>query len=80
MRWPIPLSLSYGVVRRFHQAAGRTMVATSALMEELRSRGFKNIVLWSRGVDAGEVIRNRFVSQPLLFRNIHPNNHQFTQS
>lgn len=52
MRWPIPLSLSYGVVRRFHQAASRTMVATSALKKELSSRGFKNIVLWSRGVDA----------------------------
>jgi len=52
MRWPVPLSLSYKVVRRFHQASGRTMVATSSLMGELRSRGFTNIALWSRGVDA----------------------------
>lgn len=52
MRWPVPLSVSYGLVRRFHQAASRTMVATSALKAELESRGFGNIALWSRGVDA----------------------------
>ena len=52
MRWPVPLALSYKVVRRFHNSAGRTMVATTALKEELIQRGFKNIVLWSRGVDA----------------------------
>lgn len=51
MRWPIPLALSYKVVRRFHRAAKRTMVATSALKKELTSRGFTNTVLWSRGVD-----------------------------
>ena len=52
MRWPVPLSLSYSVVRRFHSSAARTMVATTALKDELTGRGFNNIVLWSRGVDA----------------------------
>ncbi len=50
-RWPVPLTLSYRVLRSFHKAAGRTMVATSALMNELQSKGFVNTVLWSRGVD-----------------------------
>jgi len=52
MRWPVPLSVSYRVVRRFHSAAARTMVATTALKNELTERGFNNITLWSRGVDA----------------------------
>ncbi len=51
MRWPVPLSLSYSIVRRFHSAAARTMVATSTLKSELENRGFANTVLWSRGVD-----------------------------
>ena len=52
MRWPVPLSVSYGLIRKFHRAAARTMVATTALKTELETRGFNNIALWSRGVDA----------------------------
>lgn len=52
MRWPVPLSVSYGLIRTFHRAAARTMVATSALKTELENRGFSNISLWSRGVNA----------------------------
>jgi glycosyltransferase involved in cell wall biosynthesis len=51
MRWPVPLSLSYRVLRCFHNAAARTMVATSRLKAELEGRGFSNMALWSRGVD-----------------------------
>lgn len=51
MRWPIPLRLSYKVVKQFHGAAEKTMVATRSLMEELGERGFNNLVHWSRGVD-----------------------------
>lgn len=51
MRLPIPLSLSYALLRRFHRASATTMVATSALMDELHKRGFSNMALWSRGVD-----------------------------
>ena len=51
MRWPIPLRLSYKVVKQFHGAAAKTMVATRSLMEELGERGFTNLVHWSRGVD-----------------------------
>lgn len=51
MRCPIPLGMSYKVVRRFHSRAERTMVATDALKTELQERGFKNLVMWSRGVD-----------------------------
>lgn len=50
-RVPIPLALSYAHLRRFHSAAARTMVATPAMQRLLESRGFKNIVRWTRGVD-----------------------------
>ncbi|HEY0684478.1 MAG TPA: glycosyltransferase family 1 protein [Steroidobacter sp.] len=50
-RVPIPLSVSYAHLRRFHSAAARTMVATPAMQRLLESRGFKNIVRWTRGVD-----------------------------
>lgn len=50
-RAPIPLSVTYAHLRRFHSAAARTMVATPAMQRLLESRGFKNIVRWTRGVD-----------------------------
>jgi glycosyltransferase involved in cell wall biosynthesis len=51
MRWPVPLRLTYMIVKAFHNAAQNTMVATKVLMQELHSRGFTNISLWARGVD-----------------------------
>lgn len=50
-RLPIPDSWTYAAIRRFHAAAAATMVATPSLMEELGNRGFKNLVMWTRGVD-----------------------------
>ena len=50
-RFPIPESLSYAVLRRFHCAAAVTMVSTLSLMAELRARGFQNLRMWTRGVD-----------------------------
>jgi glycosyltransferase involved in cell wall biosynthesis len=50
-RLPIPISWSYAAFRRFHGAAAVTMISTSSLMQELSSRGFKNLVIWTRGVD-----------------------------
>lgn len=51
LRAPVPLSLSYAVMRYFHRPASRTMVATPALKKELEGRGFTNLALWTRGVD-----------------------------
>jgi glycosyltransferase involved in cell wall biosynthesis len=50
-RVPIPLAVSYAHLRRFHSASARTMVATPTLQQQLESRGFRNIVRWTRGVD-----------------------------
>lgn len=50
-RAPVPESLIYAALRRFHGAAAVTMVSTASLMAELRRRGFGNLGMWTRGVD-----------------------------
>jgi glycosyltransferase involved in cell wall biosynthesis len=50
-RWPIPQSWIYAALRRFHGAAAVTMVATPSLTAELSERGFRNLGMWTRGVD-----------------------------
>jgi glycosyltransferase involved in cell wall biosynthesis len=50
-RAPIPVALTYAHLRRFHGAAARTLVATPSMMRQLQERGFRNLGLWSRGVD-----------------------------
>lgn len=51
LRLPVPQSWSYAVVRRFHAAAERTLVATPSMRRELQAWGFSNLVHWGRGVD-----------------------------
>jgi glycosyltransferase involved in cell wall biosynthesis len=50
-RLPIPESWSWSALRWFHGASQAVMAATPALAGELRGRGFRNVVLWPRGVD-----------------------------
>ncbi|SDR83976.1 glycosyltransferase family 4 protein [Bradyrhizobium canariense] len=52
-RLPIPESWIWAALRRFHGASQAVMAATPALATELRVRGFRNVVLWPRGVDTG---------------------------
>lgn len=61
LRTRLPLWISYGLVRWFHGGARFTMVATETLRRELTDKGFRNLVLWSRGVDT-ELFRPRAVS------------------
>lgn len=51
LRFPVPLALSYNYLRRFHQPAEHTLVATESVRQDLLARGFRNVVLWNRGVD-----------------------------
>jgi glycosyltransferase involved in cell wall biosynthesis len=51
-RLPVPESWIWAALRRFHGASQAVMAATPALATELRARGFRNVVLWPRGVDA----------------------------
>ena len=50
-RSPIPESWVWRALRAFHRPSQAVMAATPALAAELRTRGFRNVVLWSRGVD-----------------------------
>jgi len=50
-RLPVPEPLTYALLRKFHNSGDGTMVATEALGEELKAKGFHHLMLWSRGVD-----------------------------
>ncbi len=50
-RVPVPTEWSYGFLRMFHSAAAATLVPTASILDDLRDRGFNNLVQWSRGVD-----------------------------
>lgn len=50
-RAPVPLALSYAVVRWFHRPSSAVMVATPSIEQDLRRRGFTRIRRWTRGVD-----------------------------
>ena len=50
-RLPVRESWIWAALRRFHRDSHAVMAATPALANELRSRGFRNVVLWPRGVD-----------------------------
>ena len=57
-RAPVPEAWSYAWLRRFHAAAGGTMVSTPSLRRELEGRGFERLMDWTRGVDT-ELFRPR---------------------
>ncbi len=50
-RFKIPPALLYRLFRWFHAPASRTMVSTPGLKQELESKGFQDLVFWSRGVE-----------------------------
>ncbi len=52
-RLPVPEKWIWTALRAFHGPSQAVMAATPALATELRNRGFRNVVLWPRGVDAG---------------------------
>jgi glycosyltransferase involved in cell wall biosynthesis len=47
-----PGELAWAWLRRFHAPASAVMAATPTLARELAERGFRNVKLWPRGVDA----------------------------
>jgi glycosyltransferase involved in cell wall biosynthesis len=51
-RLPIPESWVWAALRWFHRLSGSVMAATPPLAQELTARGFANVRIWPRGVDA----------------------------
>ncbi|QDZ28368.1 glycosyltransferase family 1 protein [Noviherbaspirillum sp. UKPF54] len=49
----IPAALTYRWLRWFHGRSKAVMVATAGMQRVLEARGFRNVVLWGRGVDTG---------------------------
>jgi len=64
-RLPVPLEWSYSALRRFHNSGAGIMVGSPTLKEKLEARGFRNLTLWSPGVDA-HVFRP-CIERPLSF-------------
>jgi glycosyltransferase involved in cell wall biosynthesis len=67
-RFPIPERWSYAFLRRFHGAAQRVMVATEHIRRDLERNGFRNLAMWTRGVDL-ELFRPR---PPAFLRGSRP--------
>ena len=51
-RLRLPLSWSYAWLRRFHGPSKGVMAPTQVVVDDLQANGFKNVRLWSRGVDS----------------------------
>jgi glycosyltransferase involved in cell wall biosynthesis len=50
-RLPVPVRFTYPILRRFHAPAKYCLVPTKSVAERLTRLGFRNTVIWSRGVD-----------------------------
>jgi glycosyltransferase involved in cell wall biosynthesis len=73
-RLPLPerwtTKMTWAWLRRFHAPGVSVLAATTTLASELATRGFKNVKLWPRGVDA-ELFRpraktNLFLPRPIF--------------
>jgi hypothetical protein len=58
-RLPAPEAITYAWMRRFHNAAAATLVATPSLAQELGARGFTRVKPWTRGVDTELFLKSR---------------------
>jgi glycosyltransferase involved in cell wall biosynthesis len=68
-RLPVPLAAGYAYMKWFHRPSGRLMVATPTMRDELERHGFRNISLWSKGLDT-EVFRPRGPNEPDVFETL----------
>ena len=51
LRIDFPVSISSAYLRWFHSESAHVMTATPSLEQELRGKGYRRLVRWSRGVD-----------------------------
>jgi glycosyltransferase involved in cell wall biosynthesis len=69
-RFAMPLSWTYSFLRWFHGPSKAVMAPTRVVARDLQEQGFRNVKLWSRGVDH-EIFRpqpaERLPSEPPVF-------------
>jgi glycosyltransferase involved in cell wall biosynthesis len=58
-RLPVPVRITFAFLRRYHGAATKTLVPTGSVKKMLDARQFKDVEIWSRGVDT--VLFNPYV-------------------
>jgi len=68
-RLPVPVKAGYAYMKWFHRPSGRLMVATPTMRSELEQHGFRNISLWSKGLDT-ELFRPRGDNEPDIFADL----------
>jgi glycosyltransferase involved in cell wall biosynthesis len=51
IHYGIPLGITYWILQRFHKAATAAMVNTPTMQHRLAAYRFRNLKMWSRGVD-----------------------------
>lgn len=68
----VPEKWTYWYLRKFHSAAKATFVTTQSVYNELTAQGFKNLVVWTRGVadDLISVQRHHASSNKLRVLNV----------
>ena len=63
-RTHIPVAVGYSFLRYFHKPANKILVTTKNMENELTKRNFKNLIVWSRGVNRnifGKVEKQMFL-------------------
>ena len=50
----VPIRWSYALIRWFHRPAASVMVPTQTVLDDLAARGFRNLKLWTGGVDIAQ--------------------------
>jgi glycosyltransferase involved in cell wall biosynthesis len=55
-RFPIPAAVVYAYLRCFHSRATHVLVGTEEMRRDLRLRGFRRVVPWTRGVDTDRFV------------------------
>ncbi len=50
-RAPIPVGLTHALMRRFHAPSSGVLVPTQSILDDLAARGYRNLRVWTRGVD-----------------------------
>lgn len=68
-RAPIPEKWTYGLLKRFHKRAQRTLVPAESIKQDLKEKGFNNLLLMSRGVDT-EIFNPQQAQNDTAFKNL----------